>query len=50
MKFLAVVTPPYISHDLSCRKKLCEEKLKPVNMISCGHINVRKHKEINNGD
>ena len=49
MKFLAVVTPlPAIYHGFSTRKALWEEKFKPVNMISCGRHNVRKHREIKN--
>ena len=29
---------------------LKEENFTPVNMKSCGNFNVRKHKEINNGE
>ena len=50
MKFPAVVTPPYIYHGWFIWKMFCEEKFTPVKMRSCGHHNVRKHKEINNSD
>ena len=51
MNFLAVVTPPpAIDHGCPNRKTFWEEKFKPVNMISCGRRNVRKHREIKNGE
>ena len=51
MKKLSVVTPPPdIYHDCSTQKTSWEEKFKPVNMKSCGRCNVRKHRDIKNGD
>ena len=51
MKLLAVVTPPPdIYHGCSTRKTLLEEKFIPLKMISCVRRNVRKHREINNGE
>ena len=50
MKFLAGIKPPYIYHGCSTKKKFWEEKFAPVNMTSCGILNVRKHGEIKNGD
>ena len=57
MKLLAVVTPPYIYHGRSTRKKLWEvkftgeEKLfSSVNMKNCGPCNVSKHKDIKGSD
>ena len=58
MKFLVVVTPPYIYHGCSTRKTFWEEKFTgkkqdlfvSVNMRNCGQRNVRKHKEIKDID
>ena len=51
IKFLTVLKPPpAIYHDFSTRKKFWEEKFTLVNMTSCGRLNVRKHREINNGE
>ena len=50
MKLLADVTPPAIYHGCSIQKNFEEEKFTLVNMTSCGRHNVRKHREINNGD
>ena len=53
MKFLVVVTPPFIYHGCSTRKTFREEKFTGkqdlflyVNMKNCGRRKVRKHKEI----
>ena len=53
MKFLVVVTPPYIYHGCSTRKTFWEEKFigkkalfQSVNMKNCGRRKVRKHKDI----
>ena len=53
MKFLVVVTPPFIYHGFSTQKTFWEEKFtgkqdlfESVNMKNCGQRNVRKHKEI----
>ena len=57
IKLLAVVTPPSIYHGCSTQKKFWEEKFTgkenlflAVNMKNCGHINVRKYKEIKGSD
>ena len=55
MRLLAVVTPPYIYHGCSTRKKFLEEnftlgELTAVNMKNCGCRNVRKHREIKGSD
>ena len=55
MKLLADLTPTYIYHGWSTRKIFWEEKVTlgeftPVNMKNCGRRNVRKHRDINNGD
>ena len=55
MKLLSVVTPPYIYHGLSTKKTFLEEKFTlgeftPVNMRNCVRNNIRKHRDINNGD
>ena len=51
MKFLSVVTPPPdIYHNLSNQKTLWEEKLKPSNTGSFGICDVRKYREIKNGE
>ena len=50
MKFLAVIKPPYICHVRYTQKTLWEEKFTPVNIISSGHSNVRKHKKIDKGE
>ena len=57
MKFLVVVTPPYIYHGCSTRKTFREEEFtgkqdlfESMNMKNCGQRNVRKHKEIKGSD
>ena len=50
-----VVTQPSIYHGFSTWKMYWEEKFTfgeftPVNMKNCGRSNVRKHKEIYNGE
>ena len=58
MKFLVVVTPPYIYHGCSTQKTFWEEKFtgkkqdlfEPVNMRNFGQRNFRKHKEIKDSD
>ena len=58
MKFLVVVTPPFIHHGCSTQKTFWEEKFtgkkqdlfESVNMKNCGHRKVRKHKEIKGSD
>ena len=54
-KILAVVTPPSSYHGLSNRKIFWEEKFTlgeftPVNTKNCDCRNVRKHREIKNGE
>ena len=57
MKFLVVVTPPYIYHGCSTRKTFWEEKFtgkqdlfQSMNMKNYGRRKVRKHKEIRVSD
>ena len=55
MKLLEVLTPPSIYHGWSNRKTFWEEKFTlgdftPVNMKNCGRSNVRKYREIQNGE
>ena len=57
MKFLSVVTPPYIYYGCSTRKTFWEEKFtgkkdlfQSVNMKHFGRRKVRKHKEIKGSD
>ena len=57
MKFLVVVTPPYIYHGCSTRKTFWEEKstgkkdlFQSVNMKNCGRRKVIKHKYIKDSD
>ena len=55
MKLLAVVTPPYIYHGRSTRRTLWEEnftlgEFTAVNTKNFGLHNVRKHRDIKNGD
>ena len=57
MKFLVVVTPPYIYHGFYTRKMFWEEKFtgkkdlfQSVNMKICGRRKARKHKEIKDSD
>ena len=57
MKFLVVVTPPYIYHGCSTRKTFWEGKFtgkkylfQSVNMKNGGRRKVRKHKEIKGSD
>ena len=50
MKFLAVVTPPSIYYGFSNWNNLCKDKLTPVKTKICACRNVRKHKEIKNGE
>ena len=50
MKLLAVVTPPYIYHSFSTRKMFLKEIFTPVKMKCFGCLNIRKHRESNNGE
>ena len=55
MKILVVVTPPSVYHGCSTRNMFWEEKFTlgeftPVNMKIYGSHDVRKHREINNGE
>ena len=57
MRFLVVVTPPYIYHGCSTRKTFWEEKFtgkkylfQSVNMRNCGRRKVMKNKEIKGSD
>ena len=57
MKFLVVVTPPYIYHGCSTWKTFWEEKFtgkqdlfQSVNMKNGGRCKVSKHKEIKGSD
>ena len=57
MKFLVVVTSPYIYHGCSTRKTFWEGKFtgkedlfQSVNMKNVGRQKVRKHKEIKGSD
>ena len=55
MKILAVVTPPSIYHGCFNQKTFWEEnfilgEFTPVNMKNCGRHNVRKHRDIKNGE
>ena len=55
MKLLAVLTQPSIYNGCYNRKTPWEEKFTPgeftpVNMKNCGLCNVRKNREIKNGD
>ena len=55
MDILAVVTQPSIYHGCSTWKNFWEENFTlgefiPVKMKNCGHRNVRKHREIKNGE
>ena len=55
MKLLAVVIPTFIYHGCSTWKTFWEGKFTlgefiPLNMKSCGRLNIRKHREINNGE
>ena len=50
MKLLAVVTPQYIYHGCSTQKMFWDENFTPANMKNCGCCNVRKYREIKDGD
>ena len=50
MKFLAVFNPTFMYHGCFTRKTFREEKFRPVNMRICVCLNVRKNREINNGE
>ena len=57
MKFLVVVTPPYIYHGYSTCKTVWEENFTGkkylfqfVNIKNCGRRKVRKHKEVKGSD
>ena len=58
MKFLLVLTPPFMYHGFSTQKTFWEEKFtgnkqdlfESVNMRKCSQSNVRKHKEIKGSD
>ena len=50
MKLPSFVTSLYIHHGCSTRKAFWEEKFTQVNMKNCGHHNVGKHRDTNNGE
>ena len=50
MNLLVVVTPPSLYHGYFTRKKLSEKLFTPVKMKNCDRCNVRKHREIKNGE
>ena len=51
IKFLAVISPPPdIYHGFCTWKTLWEDKFTLVNMKSFGGLNLRKHREIKNGE
>ena len=61
MNLLAVATPPYIYHGCSNRKTFWEGKFTgeenftlgkftAVNMKTCGHHNISKHRDIKGSD
>ena len=50
MKLLSVVIPPSIYYGCSARKTFCEGNFTLVNMKNCGRHNVRKHREIKDGE
>ena len=50
MKLLAVVTSSSIYHGCSTQKTFWEENFTPVKMTSFWRHNVRKHREIKNGE
>ena len=51
IKLPAVVKPPLAIY-LGCStwKAFLEDKFTPVNMQSCGRSNIRKHRDIKNGE
>ena len=50
MKLLEVVTPLSIYYGYSTRKMFWEKIFTPVSMKNCGRCNVRKHRDIKNGE
>ena len=55
MKLLEFVAPLFIYHGCYTRKTFWKGKITPggftpVNMKNCGHRNVKKHRDINNGE
>ena len=50
MKLLLVVTPLYIYHGFPTHKMFWQEKIAQLNMKNCERRNVRKHKEIKDGE
>ena len=50
MKFLSVVTPPYIYHGWSTWKTFWEKKFKSVSIRKWGRQNIRENMYIKNGD
>ena len=50
MKFIVVENPPINYHSWSIIKTFWEEIFTPENMKRFGRRNVRKHKEIKNGE
>ena len=50
MKLLPVVTPPSIYHGCFTWKMLWEENFTQVNTKNGGRRNVRKHRDIKNGE
>ena len=50
MNLLGVVTALSVYRSWSARKTFWEGKFAPVNMKHFGHHNVRKHRDIKNGE
>ena len=50
MNLIAVVTPPSIYHGCFAWKTFWEENFTSMNMKHCGRRNVRKHRDIKNGE
>ena len=50
VNLLAVVTPLSVYHSWSARNKIWQENFTTLNMKNCDRYNVRKHKEIKNGE
>ena len=50
MNLLKVVTLPSIYRGCSAQKTLWQETFTPVNMKNYGRCNVKKHREIKNGE
>ena len=50
MNLPSVVTPPSICHDCSTHKTFWKENFTLANMKYCGIKNVRKHRDIKDGN